>query len=85
MDNYDYEAINSLANSKGWELLCKELDIRIKSIESILLEPSEADMFNSIDDEKQKNLINYKKMERKYLISLKELPQSLLKTKITNC
>ena len=35
MDNYDYEAINSLANSKGWELLCKELDIRIKSIETI--------------------------------------------------
>ena len=82
MNNYDYEALQDLVNSNWWKILCDELDDRIKSIEEILLEPTESDMFEWIEDEKQKNLLNYKKMERKYLISLKELPWKLLSTKI---
>lgn len=82
MNNYDYEALQDLINSNWWKILCDELDDRIKSIENVLLEPTESDMFEWIEDEKQKNLLNYKKMERKYLIWLKDLPWKLLSTKI---
>lgn len=82
MNNYDYEALQHLLNSDWWKILCDELNNRIKSIENVLLEPTDSDMFEWIEDEKQKNLLNYKKMERKYLIWLKELPNNLLSTKI---
>lgn len=82
MNKADYQNIQDLKDSSWWKLLLDVLDERIKAIEKVLLEPTESDMFEWIEDEKQKNLINYKKMERKYLIILKELPESLLSTKI---
>lgn len=82
MKDYEYQSLQDLVNSQGWKILCEELDDRIKSIEDVLLEPTDSDMFEWIETEKQKNLLTYKKMERKYLISLKLLPQSLLSTKI---
>lgn len=82
MNKADYQNIQDLKDSSWWKLLIDVLDERIKAIEKVLLEPTESDMFEWIEDEKQKNLINYKKMERKYLIILKELPESLLSTKI---
>ena len=80
---YIYKLTN-LINNKAYVGLTTrpELDKRIKAIEKVLLEPTDSDMFSNIEDEKQKNLINYKKMERKYLIWLKELPKTLLGTKI---
>ena len=82
MKNTDYQSLKDLKGSYWWKLLTDVLDERIKSIEKVLLEPDEADMLEWIDEEKQKNLLNYKKMERKYLISLKELPETLISTKI---
>lgn len=82
MENTDYQSLKDLKDSYWWKILTDVLDERIKSIEKVLLEPDESDMLQWIDEEKQKNLLNYKKMERKYLISLKELPDSLISTKI---
>jgi hypothetical protein len=82
MTDNDYQSLQDLQNSNWWKVLTEELDKRIKAIEKVLLEPTDSDMFSNIEDEKQKNLINYKKMERKYLIWLKELPKTLLGTKI---
>lgn len=78
----DYEAIRLLAGSAGWALMKWELDDRIKKLEDVLLSPELADMLGTDDPNKQLALLNYKKMERKYLMELKSLPETLLASKI---
>ncbi len=82
MEKFDYQALQDLKNSIWWKILSDTLEQRIRNIETVLLEPEDSDMFQGLDEVKKLNLISYKKMERKYLISLIDLPQELLLTKI---
>lgn len=82
MEKFDYQALQDLKNSIWWKILSDTLEERIRNIETVLLEPEDSDMFQGLDEVKKLNLISYKKMERKYLISLRDLPQELLLTKI---
>jgi hypothetical protein len=82
LENTDYQSLRELSNSHWWKLLCDNLEERIKSIEIILLEPDESDIFKNMDETKKLNLISYKKMERAYLKNLQNLPNSLIWTKI---
>ena len=82
MEKFDYQALQDLKNSTWWKILSDTLGERIRNIETVLLEPEDSDMFQGLDEIKKLNLISYKKMERKYLISLRDLPQELLLTKI---
>ena len=78
----DYPILEELSNSYGWQLICKKLDERIKDIENILLSPNMKDIIRTDDPNIIIETLNYKKMERAYLLELKELPKTLMQSKI---
>ena len=78
MDKYDKQALIDLKNSKGWEILCKEyIDERISDLDNILLNPDLDDIIWD-NPQKQLNLLNQKKIERAYLVWLKNKPAELI-------
>lgn len=83
LSDTDYQCLRELASSRGWAILLEEVNRRIESIEAILHEPELSDAVGkNMTPEQELNLIKYKKMERKYLVLLKALPESLINTKI---
>ena len=78
MDNVDKQAILDLKNSRGWKILCDDLDKRIKELEEFLLNPNIKDLIWT-DTFQTLNIINQKQYERAYLVGLKDRPDELLK------
>lgn len=80
MDNR--QVLQELLNSRGWKILCEEyIDERIIEIDHVLLSP---DLEEVIWDnpQKQLNLLNQKKLERAYLVWLKNKPKELIDMQI---
>lgn len=78
----DYESLRELSNSHGWKLVCDYIDEKIKPIEKLLLDPYLDEIVWLEDEKKQENLTKYKKMERIHLLNMKNIPETLLSTKI---
>lgn len=72
------QSLIDLKNSNGWKILCKEyIDSRITDLDYFLLSPDLSDIMPN-DIQKQLNIINQKKIERAYLVWLKESPDNLI-------
>lgn len=77
LEAIDKQAILDLKNSRGWEVLCQDIDERIEELNDLLLNPKLDEVIWD-DPQKQLNLLNQKKIERAYLVWLKNKPQELL-------
>lgn len=78
MEQIDRQALIELKNSRGWQVLCEEyINQRIEDLDWILLSPNLDDVIWD-DPQKQLNLLNQKKIERAYLVWLKNKPNELI-------
>lgn len=78
MEKIDRQALVELKNSRGWQVLCDEyINQRISDLDDLLLNPSLDDVIWT-DPQKQLNLLNQKKLERAYLVWLKNKPDELI-------
>lgn len=78
MEQQDRQALIDLKNSYWWQVLIKEyIDQRIEDLDQFLLSPNLEDIMPN-DIQKQLNIINQKKLERAYLVWLKNKPDELI-------
>lgn len=78
MEQIDKQALIELRNSRWWEILVKEfIDVRVEELDSLLLSPDLSDVIWD-NPQKQLNLLNQKKIERAYLVWLKNKPDDLI-------
>lgn len=77
LEKEDKQALVDLKNSRGWQVLCLDLDERIEDLNELLLNPKLEEVIWD-DPQKQLNLLNQKKIERAYLVWLKNKPEELM-------
>ena len=78
MERIDRQSLIDLKNSRGWEVLVKEfIDVRVEELDNLLLNPDLTDIIWD-NPQKQLNLLNQKKIERAYLVWLKNKPDELI-------
>ena len=71
--------------SRGWKIVCEEIDSRISDIEEVILTPiSDIDKLTSekMTPQEKVNFIESKQKERENLIFLKSIPQEIIDSQV---